>query len=310
MTQKKLPGYDEWGVKYARGWSSSERNARLHRYVIERAQKKVTHQQREAESYRENKAQIQAFKNAADLEKKARRAKKKRGGIEPLIRDGGGWWKLQIKEEDARRLEQRDALAMRMHAKGVTAPCPLTRYRVRDGRNSEVGAFTILAEVRQQDSNRYKEIGSLRAYPDFDGGPYVVHWSSTPYSILATCPGLGTKLYEAAAREACKRGSWLAGSPQRSPFSEKFWKRQIQKGRAVCGGGGAEIYDPPVEDLRDELNRGKITVPQYNKLRRNLPRMPESRMWPCRYVPLTACQGPARSPRLPKDGTLRGVKKR
>lgn len=45
--------------------------------------------------------------------------------------------------------------------------------------------------------------------------------------------GIATKLYEAAANEACKRRSRLA-SVERNPgaHSTDFWKKQVAKGRA------------------------------------------------------------------------------
>ncbi len=43
--------------------------------------------------------------------------------------------------------------------------------------------------------------------------------------------GVGTKLYEIAAAEACKHGALLA-SRSRSKMSDGFWKKQIKKGRA------------------------------------------------------------------------------
>ena len=51
--------------------------------------------------------------------------------------------------------------------------------------------------------------------------------------------GIGTQLYEAAARVACEQfGLPLASdkSHQRSPAAEAFWKKQARKKRAVCIG--------------------------------------------------------------------------
>lgn len=46
--------------------------------------------------------------------------------------------------------------------------------------------------------------------------------------------GVATKLYEAAAREACTRRARLA-SLERNPdaHSTAFWKKQVAKGRAI-----------------------------------------------------------------------------
>lgn len=46
--------------------------------------------------------------------------------------------------------------------------------------------------------------------------------------------GVGTKLYERAARIACEAryGAPLASDTDRSPMSEGFWRKQTGKGRA------------------------------------------------------------------------------
>ena len=46
--------------------------------------------------------------------------------------------------------------------------------------------------------------------------------------------GLGTKLYEAAARWACASGRQLRSDEVRSAASDGFWRKQAAKGRAVC----------------------------------------------------------------------------
>lgn len=47
--------------------------------------------------------------------------------------------------------------------------------------------------------------------------------------------GIATKLYEAAAREGCRRDAIPLGSTSRTPNSEsnQFWAKQFAKGRAV-----------------------------------------------------------------------------
>jgi len=47
--------------------------------------------------------------------------------------------------------------------------------------------------------------------------------------------GVGTKLYERAARIACESryGKPLVSDTDRSPMSEGFWRKQVDKGRAV-----------------------------------------------------------------------------
>jgi hypothetical protein len=46
--------------------------------------------------------------------------------------------------------------------------------------------------------------------------------------------GVGTKLYEAAAKLACSRGLRLASDTFRTEASDGFWAKQVAKKRAVC----------------------------------------------------------------------------
>ena len=68
---------------------------------------------------------------------------------------------------------------------------------------------------------------------------------------------IGTQLYEAAAREACRRGGRLA-STYRLPgaHSHAFWQKQIAKGRAVTHENfitdrAGVRHDRPIYILRD-----------------------------------------------------------
>jgi GNAT superfamily N-acetyltransferase len=45
--------------------------------------------------------------------------------------------------------------------------------------------------------------------------------------------GLATKLYEAAAQEACRRRAPLASDERVGEMSRQFWDKQMRKGRAV-----------------------------------------------------------------------------
>jgi hypothetical protein len=47
--------------------------------------------------------------------------------------------------------------------------------------------------------------------------------------------GLGTRLYEAAARASCAEFNQpLSSDYQRTLAAQKFWEKQVRKGRAVC----------------------------------------------------------------------------
>jgi hypothetical protein len=52
--------------------------------------------------------------------------------------------------------------------------------------------------------------------------------------------GVGTKMYEAAARAACRMGKPLASDSSRTRFSQGFWLKQVEKGRAYCVPGSGK----------------------------------------------------------------------
>jgi len=62
--------------------------------------------------------------------------------------------------------------------------------------------------------------------------------------------GIGTKLYETAARTACKLGAPLASDSSRTRFSQAFWEKQVTKGRATCMAGSGRAVR-----LTDEFGR-------------------------------------------------------
>ena len=46
--------------------------------------------------------------------------------------------------------------------------------------------------------------------------------------------GIGTKMYERAARYACSKGMPLSSDKLRTKYSQGFWEKQARKGRATC----------------------------------------------------------------------------
>jgi hypothetical protein len=221
-----------------------------------------------------------------------------------LIRSAGGWGAFEFSAAQARTYEERDAAAIKAAiAAGPPKPCNDVTYPV----SISGGSLNVYARRGGDD------IGHLSAYKTTLGnrGVYTVGGAAiNSYKDLASCPGLGTKMYEAAAREACKKGFVLAGSSLRSAFSQGFWGRQIDKGRATCYGARAGVYNPPMDSLRNRLTSGQVTVPQYNQLVANLPDDPGTGDWPCTYIPLDNCKGDKEKPTLPVDNTLRGLRKR
>ena len=213
---------------------------------------------------------------------------KKRRTYNPakLIRDAGGWEEFHWTPAEARRLEERDSAAIATAMSNTPKVCPIATYRTLRANSS---GFQILAYANGV------HVGQLSADMSMKPGgkTYVVSAAAiTDYDVLSRCPGIGTGMYEAAARLACEQGGVLAGSGSRSVFSQKFWARQVHAGRATCGGGAASIYWQAMWKLQEDLRYSQLTVPQYNQLVANVPKKPATGNWPCAYVPLKACPAP------------------
>jgi len=241
----------------------------------------------------------------AVLTQKARRAKKPGGLLgEPLLNGAHGWKDFLFTPEDQARLEKRDAVAMHASAvrkaRGEALPCPMRRYTANytGASRSQPETLDVSAMIRRSESDIWEDVGGIFAERLHPRAPFIIESSSVDLEMLATCPGLGTGLYEAAAKAACAKGSVIAGSSFRSAFSERFWRRQMTKKRARCGGGEALVYQDPHADLRRKLLGGTITVPQFNDLVRGLP--DALGVWKCKNIPLTKC----------KNESLRGISKK
>lgn len=233
---------------------------------------------------------------------------------------------IYLNERTVERVEERDAQAMEEWAAGYRPPCPIADYKVR---NTYHG-FVVDAYV-QDAEGEWTKVGLLEA-KDTGEGEFISGFSDVPLPTLAACPGLGNGLYLEAAKEACKRDGVLMASDHRSVFSEYFWQKQIRNKRATCRdaepeprgrgdddddyydddapsdeGVGAMYYPRPAEDAVEFLKSGKITVPQYNELRRRMPRLdPYTEKWDCNAIPLKKAWC-----RLPEnEKTLRGIRAR
>lgn len=233
---------------------------------------------------------------------------------------------IYLNERTVDRVEERDAQAMEEWAAGYRPPCPIADYKVR---NTYHG-FVVDAYV-QDAEGEWTKVGLLEA-KDTGEGEFISGFSDVPLPTLAACPGLGNGLYLEAAKEACKRDGVLMASDHRSVFSEYFWQKQIKNKRATCRdaepeprgrgdddddyydddapsdeGVGAMYYPRPAQDAVDFLKSGQITVPQYNELRRRMPRLdPYTEKWDCNSIPLKKSWC-----RLPEnEKTLRGIRAR
>lgn len=102
---------------------------------------------------------------------------------------------------------------------------------------------------------------------------------------------IGTTLYEAFVAEACEQGARLVSDSLRSRFAEAFWVKQKYKRRAKCvkyASKGGRVYHGPVEELRDDLDSGKITKAQYEAILERLPEPIGEDTWACHHYEITA----------------------
>ena len=201
----------------------------------------------------------------------------------------GGWSEFEFSPEEAEELEYRDRRAIAAVQKriadyhaGKQYPCP----RAQITGTYDDGGIHVSAHALIGDKMEY--VGGLHARKMRVGGRDVfVSGASNVehYDVLADCPGIGRRMYERAAEIACQRKSVLVGSRMRSAFSEKFWQRQITKGRAKCGPGGSSVHEEPHKRLRQQLLDGRVTVPQFIQLTCNVMDEPAGD-WKCGHVSL------------------------
>jgi GNAT superfamily N-acetyltransferase len=127
----------------------------------------------------------------------------------------------------------------------------LRKLVITAGPHAYPGVHVLTAKVRG------RELGYMEIEEAQTGGHkfFKVAFASTRKTGL----GIGTKLYERAARYACRLGAPLASDSSRTRFSQGFWEKQAKKGRAVCVKGSGKATK-----LTDEFeHKGKWTCGTY-----------------------------------------------
>jgi hypothetical protein len=101
------------------------------------------------------------------------------------------------------------------------------------------GVYTILTAHNLQDREvGYFELQRIRIGRD--------KYTKVAYAeVLHPGKGIGTKMYEAASRYACRQKAPLASGKLRTRFSQGFWTKQLVKGRSSCvvKRGGVRLTD-------------------------------------------------------------------
>jgi GNAT superfamily N-acetyltransferase len=115
------------------------------------------------------------------------------------------------------------------------ATCPVFTFKI--DRDASGGGFQIRAQVPERLGPL--TMGVIEVEPDDQDGRLRVAWIRTEDSVRRC--GLGTKLYERAAVEACRSRRVLTSDITRSESSDGFWQKQVKKGRATCKAIPAEL---------------------------------------------------------------------
>lgn len=112
--------------------------------------------------------------------------------------------------------------------RGRPHPGSFSVHAFKDGE----GAGSLTAELEVERHPRFLPKGHAPVF--------TVDYIFVPASARRS--GVATKLYEAAAREACKRGARLGSTcRERTAYSNDFWQKQYSKGRAdMLAGMGCE----------------------------------------------------------------------
>lgn len=118
---------------------------------------------------------------------------------------------------------------------------------------------------------------------------------------------LGTRMYEWAAKIACRLGVRLSSSHYRSEFSESFWRKQERKGRASCVATGnvregqpGRYYAGPRIAVANSVDDDT-----FERIMSHLPKPERDAIYGQEYWPCHRYEVPCPAPR-----SLAGVKRR
>ncbi len=112
--------------------------------------------------------------------------------------------------------------------------------KVRISRVEQVvgpGAVYVHFAASLPDAPERKMVGLVTAHcyeepTTISGGKPRSCWPSSEVDEDLRGQGIGTRLYEAAARWACDHGYSFGSDITLSRYSKRFWRKQLRKGRA------------------------------------------------------------------------------
>ncbi len=185
-----------------------------------------------------------------------------------------------------------------MKCRVVSRPKPGLKVSVCADEDEEDRAYFFLDQGR-------KQLAALEALridtgPHARNGPVLVSDSAHVADPKNWSKGFGTMLYEAGLKLACEEGRAFRSSSTRSVFSESFWRKQADKGRAVCVADRPGFYHRlPLEvDLEEAHEAGELDTATYEAIRaRVAPLAEEARAaksdWRCNHYRIdNACLTP------------------
>jgi GNAT superfamily N-acetyltransferase len=129
------------------------------------------------------------------------------------------------------------------------AVCPRIKIHVEESRYKV--NYEVVARAYTLDDDK---LGEVQAWQKKPGGNLAIGWSSVidggdrltadkDSRDYSGC-GIGTRLYEAVAKAACKQGIGLESDTYLKPASFAFWKKQEAKGRARWDGEDRSLFEP------------------------------------------------------------------
>ncbi len=135
--------------------------------------------------------------------------------------------------------------------------CPRIEFRIVENTAASFSAQAIIPAPKPWKKSNWSVTPSAGSHK-LVGDIIVLEEKSDLFSVSGVgvaeeyqrC-GIGTKLYELAAKYTCNKNLSLYSDVLLSKFSHAFWTKQVKKGRAVCVMQQPyHISDDPIENCR------------------------------------------------------------
>lgn len=131
----------------------------------------------------------------------------------------------------------------------MSKTCPIPKFKVKQHPSGYAAAIEAIVDG--------EDAGVIQISKD-SADAWTVSW----IDVYSKRCGIGTKLYEQAVKFACNKGARLRSDTLRTLYSDRFWQKQIAKGRAFClTPGNSRLFEAGAGD--DEAISGRSGCQQY-----------------------------------------------